>query len=248
MSADPKSAVIGQVAAGWSGSQLLAPRSPLAAFTLLELLVVAGLTAAFSVVVIRGLGGGGQSAAVQSAQATLANLISVARTKAMASGQSSRLLINVDAGGSSQPLRFLRLVAIQTQVSGGWQTITEAYLPEGVYVVPGNFAVTPAGLFSAVPWTRADGSALRSTALRSNQITTETIAGAAAEQWVSLTISAAAGTAQSGDLIVAPGKPRPPGSYLPGESPVLLDNPDGVRGLTLSAYGVPALINARNGF
>ena len=243
-------------AAGAIAGRSLSPKAPrrvgttrpASAFTLLELLVVAGLTAAFSVVLIRGLGGGGQSAALQSAQATLANLVSLARTKAMASGQSSRLLVHVDVGSSSQPLRYLRLVAVQTQASGGWQTITDAYLPDGVYVVPGNFTVTPAGLFSAVSWTRADGSALRSTALRSNQISTETIDGPAAEQWVSVTISAAAGTAQSGDLILAPGRLRPPGSYLPGESPVVLDNPDGVRGLTLSAYGVPALINARNGF
>ena len=44
------------------------------------------------------------------------------------------------------------------------------------------------------------------------------------------------------------GRFRPPGTYQPGESPVELDNPENVRGLTLSAYGVPALINTRASF
>jgi len=118
-------------------------------------------------------------------------------------------------------------------------------------VVPGNFATIPAGLFTtntAVPWTKSDGTALRSTALRANQIISENINSATPEQWVSFTISANAGTAQPGDVILASGKIRPPGSYLSGDSPVELDNPENVRGLTLSVYGVPALINARTSF
>ncbi len=220
-------------------------------FTLLELIVVAGLIAALSFFLVSGLGGGGQSAALQSAQAAMANMVIAARTKALASGKSSRVLIQVDAASTGQPLRYLRYVAIQTQTASGWQTFTDVFLPDGVYVVPGNFTVVPAGLFAAstsVPWTKADGSALRSTALRSSQITTETINSAGAEQWVSFTISPNAGTAQAGDIILAVGRLRPPGSYQTGESPVELINPENVRGLTLSSYGVPALINARTSF
>jgi type II secretory pathway pseudopilin PulG len=232
-------------------SPLTASLPPRAAFTLLELLVVVGLIAALSFFLLRGLGGGGQSAALQSAQALMANLVTAARTKAMAGGKSSRVLIQVDATGSNQPLRYLRYVALQTQTGGGWQTITDVFLPDGVYVVPGNFSSIPAGLFAtgtSVPWTKSDGSALRSTALRTNQITSETINSTEAEQWVSFTISASAGTAQSGDIILAAGRRRPPGSYQTGESPVELVNPENVRGLTLSSYGVPAFINARNSF
>lgn len=225
-------------------------RSGRRAFTLLELLVVVGLVAALSFFLVSGLGGGGKSVALQSGQALLANLVTAARTSAMASGQSSRILIQIDAAGD--PARYLHYVVVQTQTSaGGWQTLVEACLPDGVYVVPGNFSPIPAGLLatgSSVPWTKADGSALRSTALRANQITTETINHPGAEQWVSIIISAAAGTVQSGDLILAAGRRRQPGSYGAGESPVELINPETVRGLTLSAYAVPALINARTGF
>ena len=221
------------------------------AFTLLELLLVVGLIAALSGFLIGGLAGGGKVAALQSAQAILANLITAARTKAMAGGQSVRILIQVDATSSSQPPRFLRYVVLQVQTGSGWQSLTDFYLPAGVYVVPGNFSTIPAGLFAAgtsATWTKADGTALRSTALRNTQITGETINGPAPEYWVSIQFSPAGGTAQSQDLIVASGHPRSPGAFGPGESPVELENPASVRGLTLSVYGVPALINDRTGF
>ncbi len=221
------------------------------AFTLLELLVVIGLMAVLSLFLFGGLRGGGKTAALQSGQATVVNLLTVARTKAMATGQSARLLVHVDANSTEQPSRFLRCVVVQIQNPVGWQTVTAAYLPEGVYVVPGNFSSIPAGLFAtgtAGPWTKSDASALRSTALRANAVTTDTINGADAAQWAAITISANAGTAQSGDLILASGRPRAPGAYQLGESPVELDNPEAVRGLTLSAYGVPALINGRSSF
>jgi type II secretory pathway pseudopilin PulG len=222
------------------------------AFSLLELLTVIGLIAALSFFLIGGLRGNGRAASLQSAQALLVNLITVARTKAMATGQSARVLVQVDVASANQPARYLRYVAVQSQTAGGgWLTIMDAFLPDGVYVVPGNFSSMPAGLFAsdtAVPWTKSDGSALRSTALRANAITTEAINSPGAEQWAGITISANAGTVQSGDLILAAGRVRPPDSYQSGESPIELENPENVRGLTLSAYGVPALINARSGF
>ena len=222
-------------------------------FTLFELLVVIGLIAALSLVLLGGLGGGGKSAALQSAQAVLANLVSAARTKAQADGGGTRLLINIDPANTADPSRFLRYIAIQTQVAGVWQsaTVVDIYLPEGVYVVPGNFASIPAGLFStgtAAPWTKSDSAPLRSTALRANQIISATINSPATEQWVSVGFAPAGTTAQSGDIILAGGHPRAPGSFAPGESPVELENPETIRGLTLSAYGLPTLINDRASF
>jgi prepilin-type N-terminal cleavage/methylation domain-containing protein len=123
-------------------------------FTLLELLVVAGLIAVLSFFLMRGPGGGGQSVTLQSAQALMANLVTAARTKAMASGKSSRVLIHVDAASPGRPLRYLRYLVVQTQTASGWQTFADVFLPDGSYVVPGNFTVTPAGLFattSSVP-------------------------------------------------------------------------------------------------
>jgi type II secretory pathway pseudopilin PulG len=222
-----------------------------AGLTLLELLVVIGLIAALSFLLIGGLGGGRKSAALQSAQATVANLVTAARVRAMSTGRSVRIMIHIDPGSSAQPSRFLRYVALQSQDTGGWRTDADAYLPDGVYVVPGNFSTIPAGLFRAnttVPWNKTDGSALRSTALRSNQIASELLNSPRAEQWVGFTLAAAGTTAQAGDIILAAGRRLAPGSYAEGESPVELENPEAVRGVTLSTYGVPVLVNSRAGF
>lgn len=219
------------------------------AFTLLELLVVVGMVAALSFVFAGALGGG-RGAALESGQAIMANYLIATRTKAMASGQSARLLINVDVASTAQPARYLRYVVLQVQVGGVWQTTSDAYLPAGVFVLPGNSAVIPAGLFPSAsgPWTKPDGSNLRSTALRSNNIISEMINGVNVEQWASISLAAAGTTASSGDLIVGSGRIRAPGSYGAGESPVELVHPDQVRGLTLSTYGVATLINNRESF
>jgi len=222
-------------------------------FTLLELLVVIGLIAALSLVLIGGLGGGGKSAALQSAQATLATLVSATRTKAQAGGGRARLLINIDPTSTAEPARFLRYAAIQIQVAGVWQPVpvVEIYLPEGIYVVPGNFATIPAGLFpasTATPWIKTDSSSLRSTALRANQVLSLTLNGTTPEQWVSVSFASAGTTAQSGDIILAIGRKRAPGTFAVGESPVELVNPETVRGLSLSSYGLPTQINDRASF
>jgi prepilin-type N-terminal cleavage/methylation domain-containing protein len=234
-----------------AGSYIRTRRYTCPGFTLLELLVVIGLIAVLSFLLAAGLSGGGRSASLQAAQATMANLVRVARIQAMASGQSTRLLVQVDVASAQQPSRYLRYVAVQLQTAAGWQTITDTFLPESIYIVPGNFGALPAGLFvteTPGPWTKTDGSPLRSTAFRANQITSEMINSPVAEQWVSFTLSATAGTAQPGDIIVTTGRIRTPGSYAAGESPVELENPEAVRGLALSTYGVPALVNARAGF
>ena len=221
------------------------------AFTLFELLVVIGLIAVLSFILSPKFGAGRQSAALQTAQAMLFNLISAARTKAQATGQSSRMLIQVDPVSYGQPLRYLRYLAVQTQNPSGWTIFAEAFLPEGIYIVPGNFNALSTGVFSvelSAAWVKSDGAPLRSTALRSSQVIYEAINGYVVEQWVSIIISATAGTAQSGDLIVASGQFRNPGAYAVGESPIVLVDPASVRGLSLSAYSIPTLIDNRSSF
>lgn len=227
---------------------MTAPRKASGAFTLLELMVVVGLIAALSFFLLRALTTG-RGPALQASQGVLANYLVAARSQAAATNQPVRLLVNFNPDGADQPSRFLRLVVLQIQSGSAWRSVTEAYLPEGVYVVPGNGSI-PAGLLgeAEAAWTRTDGAALRSTALRSANSVTETISGGPAELWLCLPIAAAGTTNSSGDLIVAAGRRRAPGSFAAGESPVELPNPEEVRGLAVSQYGVATLIDGRPGF
>lgn len=218
------------------------------AFTLLELLVVVGLIAVLSFLVVGALQPG-RGAALEAAQATMANLLVAARTKAVATNRPVRLLVNFDLGGGQSPSRYLRYVALQFQSAAGWQSTTDVFLPDGVYVVPGNGAV-PTGLFAAadVPWTKPDGSLLRSTALREQNVVNEAVNGPAVERWLAFPLSALGTTASAGDLILSAGQPRPPAQSAQGTSPVELISPEQVRGLAVSQYGVATLIDSRAGF
>lgn len=229
------------------------------AFTLLELLVVIGLIAAMSFFLVSGLAGGGTTAALQSGQATIANLITTARTKALATGRKTRLLVNTDAAASERYLRHLVLQLARQTGSGpaNWDTLATVTLPEGVYVMPAS--LTPAGGLVANPadWKRAtDPAADLVSDLFGNQSLAVLLEGdASAQLWTGVgftpngTLAALdGGPPPKGALVLAPGVRRPPGRYQSGDSPVQLGNPRAVRGLFLSAYGVPALMNGRSSF
>ncbi len=230
------------------------------AFTLLELLVVIGLIAAMSFFLVSGLTGGGATAALQSGQATMVNLIAVARIKAPATGRKARLLVNTDA---STPERYLRFVALQLARQAGssptdWDTVTTVTLPEGVYIMPASLTQFVGLIDSPANWKRvSDPAADLVSDLFNNQSATVSLEGdMSAQQWTGVSFTTTSnlatigpGTAPpKGFLVLTLGSRKPPGSYLSGEAPVRLVNPQAVRGLVLSAYGVPALLNERSAF
>src|SRR5947208_6527307 len=97
------------------------------AFTLIELLVVMALIATLSYFLLSSRGESARSTSLKAAQAMVSNLITLARTQAMASGQSCRLLIQVDPASTSEPRRYLRYGVVQVQTVSGWQTLTEVF-------------------------------------------------------------------------------------------------------------------------
>jgi type II secretory pathway pseudopilin PulG len=228
-------------------------------FTLLELLVVIGLIAAMSFFLAGGLAGGGTTAALHSAQATAANLITTARTKAAATGRKTRLLVNIDTGA---PERYLRHLVLQLARQVGsspadWDTLVTVTLPEGIYVMPPSLTQTAGLVANPAEWKRvSDPAADLVSDVFSNQSLSVQLAGdAAAQLWTGVAFTpngtlAALGGAQppKGALVITLGVRRPPGSFQPGESPIQLGNPQAVRGLILSAYGVPALVSERSSF
>lgn len=229
------------------------------AFTLLELLVVIGLIGAMSFLLARGLAGSGTTSALQSAQATAANLIITARTKAPATGRKTRLLVNIDAGA---PERYLRHLVLQLARQSGsspadWDTLATVTLPEGVYVMPASLTETGGLLANPAEWRRVSDSAadLVSDLFHNQSLSVQLEGDATAQRWAGVgftpngTLAAlAGGPPPKGALVIVLGVRRPPGSYKPDESPVQLRNPQTVRGLILSAYGVPALVSGRSSF
>ena len=220
------------------------------AFTLLELLVVVGLIAALSLVLIGGLRRGGKSAALQSAQATLANMVTAARMKSAATGCRVRVLINADTNDAA---RFRRTLVLQQETAPDaniWNDpILVTSLPDGVYILPYRNRV-PTGFYdNQAEWTKHASSAPLESSSLSTAPVIAAIESPMAGSWDSIQFTPA-GTLSFGigDMVLASGRPRPPGSYLAGESPVQVANPDGIRGIAISTYGTPILVNDRMSF
>ena len=237
-------------------------------FTLLELLVVIVLIAALSVAFIGGIGQS-RSVALQAGQSAVSNLIAAARSRAMANGNPTRLLVNQQLPSPSAPApvppRYLRYLALQEQINVAgkltWTTVADAYLPDGVYVLPNTAPALP---FFIPPdsWVTIRRTSLQSLALTAGTFTSQ-VNSNDNELWAAFyfstdgrpvyTLSAdgqtvitepALAPGDSHGIVLTVGRALPPG----GASPFVFENAENVRGLVLGNYGVPVLVNDRSGF
>lgn len=216
----------------------------LRAFTLVELLIVAALVAALVVGLARGLQPTNATAALRAAQATVYNLLVAGRSTAMASGQNTRVLVQVDPTSPLASARYLRCWALQRLDPAGWTTLAMVSLPAGTYVVPRDPTSVDGLVIDPIAWTRpSDGGALRSTALRMSDEVMASMGGEVEERWAAICFSPRGTTISSQALVLVAGE-RTQGHV----SPVRLAHPERVRGLVLSVYGVPALVDGRSGF
>jgi type II secretory pathway pseudopilin PulG len=230
------------------------------AFTLLELLVVIGLIAAMVLVLAGGFTGSGKSAALQAGQALMSNLVTASRTKAIATGKRTRILLPLDFSNSTQVLRLIVLQTIRDPDAAvlQWDTFETVMLPEGVYLSPRDPSAYPGMLAPGLDWRRRPtssivlGSSIFDGAPQTIDLQdgTEpmlcegivfTERGTLAKldgTGISLTSLPFAFVVMSGRKL-----PSDAGSY-----PVQFDNPNSARGLIVSTHGVPALINSRESF
>lgn len=232
--------------------QLASSRRPRAGFTLIELLVVIAVIGILAAILFAGLGGTGRSASLQSAQATVANCVTAARTRAMAAGRNARLLVQIDPGSVNAHDRFLRYIVLQVDDGTQWQTLSTFLLPEGVALLPRYVSSFSKLVESPAAWTRpSDGGELRSSAFRSvatNYPDAEVslaINSATVERWAAVKFAAAGTTSNVGDLVVGMTNILAPGS---GSLPCQFVGPDAVRGVSITTYGLPVQINGRDGF
>jgi hypothetical protein len=97
-------------------------------------------------------------------------------------------------------------------------------------------------------WRTADGAdVLASAALAAAPVSAATEAGEA-ERSEFIQFVPAGTVATGGRIVVASGRLRAPAEVRAGESPVVLDHPDTVRGVLLSSYGLARPVDGRAGF
>lgn len=216
-----------------------------AGFTLLELLIVLGLVAALAALFITGLAGGGTAAALEAGQATLVNLLTTARNRSMATGRRCRVLVNHEVAAAG----FRRTLVLQEEAAAGEWTVRETFvLPEGVYVVPHRTRL-PAGLMeNAAAWRRFGQNEVLASSALSLAPVQAVVGGGEAQAWEYVQFVPAGTVGSSGDLVLGTGRVRAPGTFANGESPIVLDGPAAVRGVSLSVYGLVRPVAHHAGF
>jgi prepilin-type N-terminal cleavage/methylation domain-containing protein len=230
-----------------------------AAFTLIELLVVVGIIALLAGIIGVAFGGGGNSAtAIQSAQSTLSGLLASARGQAALTGYNAALFVNNTPGTSpTWNSRYLRycVVAVYQPVTAGsttydWVAVNDGVsLPNGAYVVPPDVSsrVATDVSFSGINVNGFDGV--------KNSVKLNL---SSAEDWLvlgvsplggrvdatSVTSSSSPAATATGYIVISSADPQPPSA----KSPILFNNAQNVRGMSISQYGVAGFINDATGF
>lgn len=199
-------------------------------FTLIELLVVIGIIALLAAAIGIGLRGGDQTVALQAGQSTVASLVSATRGRAALANQNAALMVNAN---DQAPDRYLRLLAVGVNDGSGTFVPTGdgVLLPAGVFVVP------PAWQERAAPEVGENWSNLNSDLL---QNTVEFLLdGVTDEDWYSFEMTSFGGKAGGGSRLVLSTAART-------EDGLVFTNPNNVRGVTISVYGVATLIDNPN--
>lgn len=215
----------------------------------MELLVVLGLISAFAVVIVTSLPSRTGTVALESGQALLANIVTAARARAVASNRPVRMLVR-NVATADDYRRLLVLVQLKTTSAAknspdSWEIIDSFTLPAGVFLLPQTSQMLPGLRRVPEEWTGASAP-LRSSALESSLFVFPYDGPSEGWEYWGVTANGTNET-NPGDLIVALGQSR--GANVPaGTSPIELQSPDAIRGLSLSSYGVLRLIDDRSGF
>lgn len=182
---------------------------------------------------------------LEAGQALLVHLLDAARTRALAAGTATRLLVHHDPAVAD---RCLRRILVQERQDGAWRTVAAASLPAGARLLPGN-AVPFAYAFEgpSAAWSRGDGSPLRSTALRGPATVVAREDDGPSETWIALTLSELGTTFSTGDLVLASVRWTSSSAATDGW-PFRYIAPDQVRGVSVGAQGIAFPIHDRSAF
>lgn len=230
------------------------------AFTLIELLVVIAVIAILAGISAVALRGGDRGTALQAAQSSLSSLVSSARAQAAVSLNDATIVI---WGDDSKPDTFLRRAAILTRdrdtdgdgdIDGNDGYIRRGGivdLPRGVYFVPPDLGSSlPAKYEKAADWPTtnyrtqsADNPPATLNVQRpdgAGGFENDTDFSAPFKAYRTITINPQGLMANNNTvLVIALGEAQNGG--------VLFSDSDSQRGLILSNYGIPTVINEKAG-
>jgi len=212
------------------------------AFTLIELLVVLAVVGILAGVAFASAGDAGRATALRSAQATLANLLSATRNRALARGVPVALAVHDDP---SNPVRYRRMIAIVEEIATSSPKVVAVFeLPKHAYVLPHRARFTeqmrePGNWVGGI-----SGNGLGSTRfLNPGGVIPVAIARPTVERWEYALVTVSGTMSGGGALIVGLAERVDDGPF-----PIRFQSPELVRGVMVSNYGLARMINGRAGF
>lgn len=228
-----------------------------AGFTLIELLVVIGVIALIAGVIGMGFSGGGGTVALQGGQATLSSLVTGARGKAAISNGTTAIVVWGNPSDADSYLRKLAIVVLVDATNDIWQQRGDAvYLPQGAYVVPPDAknSSTKAKLEpDDASWFVASNFDARSLAHNADDTSTSdpqlklrengASTGSSTEKIYRLS-----SVTPLGRLSGAPNRITVALGQRDSDSLIVFRDPESVRGIELSTYGIPTLVNEKKAF
>lgn len=220
-------------------------------FTLIELLVVIGLISILAAGIGISMRGGSPTSALRAGQNSLVGLLSGARGQAALSQADAMIVVDVTPG-SEECMRSLQVV-VRTGATAAvdqWRPVGDpVMLPQGIYVVPpSSSSIT--GITLTGSWTakRQSSGFLSTTAADLTErtpdatYTTPVTNAFSGRKYIRFQMFNSLGTVSSaGTLLVSSGRRT-------SATDVALENPDFLRGVYLSRYGVPTFINETDSF
>lgn len=216
------------------------------AFTLIELLVVVGLIGLLTGGIGIAMRDGSPTSALRAGQNTLVGLLSSARGQAALTQADAMLIINATPGENS-----MRELQVVVRASGDtWRQVgAPVVLPKGIYVVPPVSGTGGVELASGWPATRVSDGFITTSPSVSPSNTAEDVTPEDSgynpfqnKKYLKFQLFGPLGTTTgAGRLLVTTGSPT-------SHTAALLDNPNYVRGVSISRYGVPILVNEAESF